>query len=141
MFKPTAPQGWNAVGEKVIIASKSTTRYVVLKTDGKVQLHPVLNMASAKLLLKTGKGDVVTVDESILDRGTIPRGVTIGIPYAPTGFPPRPRRAPRSAGPSANARARAAGPSRRPRSSWPHATWTRPKEASRSWPAANCCTS
>lgn len=87
MFKPTAPQGWNAVGEKVIIASKSTTRYVVLKTDGKVQLHPVLNMASAKLLLKTGKGDVVTVDESILDRGTIPRGVTIGIPYAPDRLP------------------------------------------------------
>ncbi|MFE3269464.1 type VII secretion protein EccB [Streptomyces sp. NPDC059215] len=87
MFKPTAPQGWDAVGEKVIIASDSTTRYVVLRTDGKVQLHPVLNMASAKLLLKTGKGEVVTVDESILDKGTIPRGVTIGIPYAPDRLP------------------------------------------------------
>ncbi|MFE2135531.1 type VII secretion protein EccB, partial [Streptomyces sp. NPDC059466] len=87
MFKPTAPQGWDTVGEKVIIASDSTTRYVVLRTDGKVQLHPVLNMASAKLLLKTGKGEVVTVDESILDKGTIPRGVTIGIPYAPDRLP------------------------------------------------------
>ncbi|MFF2999380.1 type VII secretion protein EccB [Streptomyces sp. NPDC057950] len=87
MFKPTAPQGWATVGEKVIIASDSTTRYVVLRTDGKVQLHPVLNMASAKLLLKTGKGEVVTVDESILDKGTIPRGVTIGIPYAPDRLP------------------------------------------------------
>ncbi|WP_406174059.1 type VII secretion protein EccB [Streptomyces sp. NBC_00996] len=87
MFKPTAPQGWNTPGEKVIIASKSTTRYVVLKTDGKVQLHPVLNMASAKLLLKSGKGEVVTVDESILDKGNIPHGVTIGIPYAPDRLP------------------------------------------------------
>ncbi|AVH56173.1 MULTISPECIES: type VII secretion protein EccB [Streptomyces] len=87
MFKPTAPKGWDTVGEKVIVASDSTTRYVVLKTDGKVQLHPVLNMASAKLLLNTGKGEVVTVDESILDKGTIPRGVTIGIPYAPDRLP------------------------------------------------------
>jgi len=87
MFKPTAPQGWDAVGEKVIIASESTTRYVVLKTDGKVQLHPVLNMASAKLLLKAGKGEVVTVDESVLDKGDIPHGVTIGIPYAPDRLP------------------------------------------------------
>ncbi|QLJ04600.1 type VII secretion protein EccB [Streptomyces sp. NEAU-sy36] len=87
MFRPTAPQGWDTPGEKVIIASKSTTRYVVLKTDGKTELHPVLNMASAKLLLADGKGDVVTVDESILDNGKIPHGVTIGIPYAPDRLP------------------------------------------------------
>ncbi|MCW7946874.1 type VII secretion protein EccB [Streptomyces hygroscopicus] len=87
MFRPTAPQGWDTPGEKVIIASKSTTRYVVLKTDGKTQLHPVLNMASAKLLLDDGKGEVVTVDESILDNGKIPHGVTIGIPYAPDRLP------------------------------------------------------
>lgn len=87
MFKPTAPKGWDIPGEKVIIASKSTTRYVVLKTGSKTQLHPVLNMASAKLLLATGKGEVVTVDESILDKGDIPHGVTIGIPYAPDRLP------------------------------------------------------
>ncbi|MFI5684803.1 type VII secretion protein EccB [Streptomyces sp. NPDC051636] len=87
MFRPTAPQGWDAPGEKVIIASKSTTRYVILTTDGRKQLHPVLNMASAKLLLKDGKGEVVTVDESILDNGKIPHGVTIGIPYAPDRLP------------------------------------------------------
>ncbi|MER5180192.1 type VII secretion protein EccB [Streptomyces sp. NPDC002896] len=86
MFKPTAPKGWDEPGEKVIVASDSTTRYVVLTTDGKTQLHPVLNMASAKLLL-VGKGDVVTVDESILDKGKIPHGVTIGIPYAPDRLP------------------------------------------------------
>ncbi|MFF5535359.1 type VII secretion protein EccB [Streptomyces cinerochromogenes] len=88
MFKPTAPQGWDDPGQKVIIASKSTTRYVVLKTKGKVQLHPVLNMASAKLVLDTQSDvDVVTVDESILDNGKIPHGVTIGIPYAPDRLP------------------------------------------------------
>jgi type VII secretion protein EccB len=86
MFKPTAPQGWDKPGEKVIVASKSTTRYVVLKTGDKTQLHPVLNMASAKLLIN-GDGDVVTVDESVLDKGKIPRGVTIGIPYAPDRLP------------------------------------------------------
>jgi type VII secretion protein EccB len=87
MFRPTAPQGWDTPGEKVIIASKSTTRYVILRTKGKAELHPVLNMASAKLLLKDGKGEVVTVDESILDNGKIPHGVTIGIPYAPDRLP------------------------------------------------------
>ncbi|MGW7527361.1 type VII secretion protein EccB [Streptomyces sp. NPDC054783] len=87
MFRPTAPQGWDTPGEKVIIASKSTTRYVVLTTNGKTELHPVLNMASAKLLLADGKGEVVTVDESILDNGKIPHGVTIGIPYAPDRLP------------------------------------------------------
>lgn len=87
MFRPTAPKGWDAPNEKVIIASKSTTRYVVLKTEGKVQLHPVLNMASAKLLLDPSKGDVVTVAESELDSGKITRGVTIGIPYAPDRLP------------------------------------------------------
>ncbi|MFF5028266.1 type VII secretion protein EccB [Streptomyces collinus] len=88
MFKPTAPQGWDTPATKVIIASKSTTRYVVLKTKGKAELHPVLNMASAKLVLNGQSDvDVVTVDESILDNGTIPHGVTIGIPYAPDRLP------------------------------------------------------
>ncbi|MEU3982286.1 type VII secretion protein EccB [Streptomyces sp. NPDC026672] len=88
MFKPTAPEGWNTPGAKVIIADKSTTRYVVLKTEGQLQLHPVLNMASAKLLLDESQGDVVTVSESVLDSGRIPHGVTIGIPYAPDRLPP-----------------------------------------------------
>ncbi|WP_369190438.1 type VII secretion protein EccB [Streptomyces sp. R08] len=87
MFKPTAPQGWDTPKSKVIIASKSTTRYVVLKTGDTVQLHPVLNMASAKLLLNPGQGEVVTVDESVLDGGKIPHGVTVGIPYAPDRLP------------------------------------------------------
>ncbi|MFG3284400.1 type VII secretion protein EccB [Streptomyces sp. NPDC048111] len=87
MFRPAAPPGWDTPGEKVIIASRSTTRYVVLTTDGTRQLHPVLNMASAKLLLDPGKGQVVNVDESVLDRGSLTRGATLGIPYAPDRLP------------------------------------------------------
>ncbi|MGW8950728.1 type VII secretion protein EccB [Streptomyces sp. NPDC055709] len=87
MFKPVAPQKWDSPGENVIIASKSTTRYVVLKTNGKTQLHPVLNMSSAKLLLLPDKGKVINVDESVLDNGKIPHGATLGIPYAPDRLP------------------------------------------------------
>ncbi|MEV2217910.1 type VII secretion protein EccB [Streptomyces sp. NPDC050997] len=87
MFSPTAPKGWNDPEEHVIVASDSTTRYVVLKTGKQKQLHPVLNMASAKLLLDPGKADVITVDEKILDSGKPPHGATIGIPYAPDRLP------------------------------------------------------
>ncbi|MGW0707031.1 type VII secretion protein EccB [Streptomyces sp. NPDC002643] len=87
VFSPTAPKGWADTGEHVIVASDSTTRYVVLKTDGRNQLHPVLNMASAKLLLDPAKADVITVDEKILDSGEPPHGPTIGIPYAPDRLP------------------------------------------------------
>ncbi|MFG2502571.1 type VII secretion protein EccB [Streptomyces sp. NPDC048441] len=87
MFKPAAKPGWDEPKQHVIIASKSTTRYVVLETKGKPQLHPVLNMASAKLLLDADKGDVINVDESVLDKGKIRHGATIGIPYAPDRLP------------------------------------------------------
>ena len=87
MFKPKAPEGWDEPEQKVIIGSESTTRYVVLKTGKKVQLHPVLNLASAKLLLDPGKGEVVKVDEKVLDKGDIPHGATLGIPYAPDRLP------------------------------------------------------
>lgn len=89
MFKPKAPKGWDKVAEKVIIGSESTTRYVVLKTDGQKQLHPVLNLASAKLLLDPSKYGIVEVDEETLDSGEIPHGATIGIPYAPDRLPDR----------------------------------------------------
>ncbi|MET7681546.1 type VII secretion protein EccB [Streptomyces sp. NPDC005423] len=87
MFRPTAPKGWATPGEHVIVASKSTTRYVVLKTGKEAQLHPVLNMASARLLLDPSKADVITVDEDVLDSGKPPHGATIGIPYAPDRLP------------------------------------------------------
>ncbi|MFI2379885.1 type VII secretion protein EccB [Streptomyces sp. NPDC018964] len=87
LFSPTAPKGWDEPGAHVIVASDSTTRYVVLKTEGKKQLHPVLNMASAKLLLDPDNDSVITVKEKILDSGEPPHGATIGIPYAPDRLP------------------------------------------------------
>ncbi|WP_415951357.1 type VII secretion protein EccB [Streptomyces sp. KLOTTS4A1] len=87
MFKPVAPKGWDTPGEHVIVADKSTTRYVVLKTGSKVQLHPVLNMASAKLLLNSDNGKVITVKEDLLDKSALHHGPTIGIPYAPDRLP------------------------------------------------------
>ncbi|MET9483474.1 type VII secretion protein EccB [Streptomyces sp. NPDC006638] len=87
MFKPVAPKEWDAVNENVIIASKSTTRYVVLRTGKTKQLHPVLNMASAKLLLDQDKGKVINVSESVIDRSDLAHGPTVGIPYAPDRLP------------------------------------------------------
>ena len=88
MFKPQAPKEWDAVGKNVIIGSESTTRYVVLKTGKKVQLHPVLNLTSAKLLINGNQGTKpISVDEKFLDGGKLQHGATIGIPYAPDRLP------------------------------------------------------
>lgn len=91
MFKPTAPKGWDTPGDHVIVGKDSTTRYVVLttKVDGKdkTRLHPVLNLASARLLLDPSKAKVVQVADKVLDAGKLPRGPIIGIPYAPDRLP------------------------------------------------------
>ncbi|OKK20330.1 type VII secretion protein EccB [Streptomyces sp. CB00455] len=91
MFKPTAPKGWADPGTQVLVGKQSTTRYVVLttKVNGKDQtrLHPVLNLASARLLLDPQKFKVVQVEDKVLDAGKPPRGPIIGIPYAPDRLP------------------------------------------------------
>ncbi|MEV7727634.1 type VII secretion protein EccB [Streptomyces sp. NPDC087917] len=91
MFKPQAPKGWSEPGTAVIVGKQSTTRYVVLSTkvNGKDQkrLHPVLNLASARLLLDPKKFKVVQIDDKVLDGGNPPRGPIIGIPYAPDRLP------------------------------------------------------
>ncbi|MBT1186150.1 type VII secretion protein EccB [Streptomyces sp. CJ_13] len=91
MFKPQAPKGWDAPGTAVIVGKQSTTRYVVLttKVNGKSQtrLHPVLNLASARLLLDPQKFKVIQVEDKVLDAGKPPRGPIIGIPYAPDRLP------------------------------------------------------
>ncbi len=90
ILKPVAPKGWDEVGKNVIVGDESTTRYVVLSSkdaNGKDQklLHPVLNLASAKLLLDP-KFQVVKVKESELD-GKLAHGPAVGIPYAPDRLP------------------------------------------------------
>ncbi|MFD5429892.1 type VII secretion protein EccB [Streptomyces sp. NPDC127084] len=92
VIKPAAPKGWDTPGEYVIVDSDSTTRYVVLDPDpkdGEVEkvLHPVLNYASAKLLLDKGKGKVIEVPAKEIDKSGIRHGATIGIPYAPDRLP------------------------------------------------------
>ncbi len=91
IIKPVAPQGWDEVGSNLLVGSDSTTRYVVLpNTDSNGQshklLHPVLNLASAKLLLNPDKFNVVKVKESELD-GKLAHGPAVGIPYAPDRLP------------------------------------------------------
>ncbi|GGV09960.1 type VII secretion protein EccB [Streptomyces litmocidini] len=91
MFSPTAPKGWDVPGTRVIIGKQSTTRYVVLETgkgkDKKTLLHPVLNLASARLLLDPDQFQVIQVDDKKLDEGKPPRGPILGIPYAPDRLP------------------------------------------------------
>ncbi|MFJ6249216.1 MULTISPECIES: type VII secretion protein EccB [unclassified Streptomyces] len=91
MFKPTAPKGWDEPGTRVIVGKQSTTRYVVLETGkGKARktlLHPVLNLASARLLLAPDKFQVIQVEDKKLDEGRPPRGPILGIPYAPDRLP------------------------------------------------------
>lgn len=87
MFKPAVPANWDTPNKNVIIGSESTTRYVVLTTDGRDQLHPVLNLSSARLLLDPDSFDIVSVNERELDNGRIPHGATLGIPYAPDRLP------------------------------------------------------
>ncbi|MDH6122446.1 type VII secretion protein EccB [Kitasatospora sp. GAS204B] len=85
LIKPTAPQGW-ADGSNVILGKDSTTRYVVLTSaDGTKMLHPVLNMASAKLVLPVNSKVVIVADSAIDNYAS--HGPTIGIPYAPDKLP------------------------------------------------------
>ncbi|WP_093798738.1 type VII secretion protein EccB [Streptomyces sp. Wb2n-11] len=92
VLKPSAPKGWDTAGEHIIVDSDSTTRYVVIKDKGPngkevPTLHPVLNYASAKLLLDKGKGSVIEVPGKDIDKSGIPHGATLGIPYAPDRLP------------------------------------------------------
>ncbi|MFG2334521.1 type VII secretion protein EccB [Streptomyces sp. NPDC048604] len=91
MLAPKAPKGWDAPGTHVVVGKQSTTRYVVLTTghgeNRRTLLHPVLNLASARLLLDPHAFDVVYVDDEVLDAGRPPRGPILGIPYAPDRLP------------------------------------------------------
>ncbi|WP_053850320.1 type VII secretion protein EccB [Streptomyces sp. NRRL B-24085] len=89
MLSPTAPKGWDEQGKNILVGSESTTRYVLVKTKGenKLSLHPVLNLASAKLLLNGENPQVMKIKESVLDNSKYPMGATVGIPFAPDRLP------------------------------------------------------
>lgn len=89
MLSPAAPKGWDQQGKNILVGSESTTRYVLVKTKGedKLSLHPVLNLASAKLLLNGESPQVMKIKESVLDNSKYPMGATVGIPFAPDRLP------------------------------------------------------
>ena len=129
---PRRPRSGTSPYENVIIASKSTTRYVVLKTDGKTQLHPVLNMSSRQAAPRPrtrARSSTSTSRSSTAARSRTAPPSASRTP--PTACPTRPKPAPPSAGRSASGPARAAGPSRRRRSSSPSASRRRPRAANR----------
>ncbi|GHH52405.1 type VII secretion protein EccB [Streptomyces candidus] len=87
LWQPAAPEGWEKPRQNVIVASRSTARYVVLDLDGTTRLHPVLNMSSARLLLEDDAKGFVKVDDRVLDESGLDRGPAVGIPYAPDRLP------------------------------------------------------
>ena len=71
---------WRTAGA-IVVERETGARYVVL--DGR--LHPVLNFASALLILGSGHPRVRTLPRRSLTGA--PRGATLGIPGAPDGLP------------------------------------------------------
>lgn len=80
LIKPGTPPGWKDKSS-LIVGRDSASRYVYL--DGK--LHPVLNIASGRLLLEPGGFKVNMVPEKQLN--SVDHGAPLGIPNAPDRLP------------------------------------------------------
>ncbi|MFF2087761.1 type VII secretion protein EccB [Nocardia sp. NPDC058176] len=78
------PQG--AIGDSLIVSGKdSGALYVVRQTeDGGKVLHPVLNLASARLITQSDAAPHAVKDNKLND---LPRGPMVGIPGAPSALP------------------------------------------------------
>ncbi|MGF1662626.1 MAG: type VII secretion protein EccB [Kineosporiaceae bacterium] len=79
-LRPGLPDDWDE--NRLIVAEDSGSRYV---TTGDGVLRPVLNIASARLVLAPADGSIVSVPDAELE--DLPRGATIGIPGAPDSLP------------------------------------------------------
>ncbi|MDQ4215268.1 type VII secretion protein EccB [Microbacterium sp. ASV81] len=79
LLRPGLPQGWQ--DNRLIVATDTGARYVSIKG----QLHPVINTASARLLIPAGKFSVIKTDRATLAK--IPVGPAIGIVGAPDDLP------------------------------------------------------
>ncbi|MET7768670.1 type VII secretion protein EccB [Nocardia sp. NPDC005366] len=79
------PQG--SIGDSLIVSGKqSGALYVVVQSeDGSKTLHPVLNLASARLIAGKSEAPHSVKDDKL---GSYPRGPLLGIPGAPTALPP-----------------------------------------------------
>ncbi|MGS2808689.1 type VII secretion protein EccB [Nocardia sp. MW-W600-9] len=78
------PQG--AIGDSLIVTGKqSGAMYVVVQgSDGTKTLHPVLNLASARLIAGSAAQPNSVKDSKL---GSMPRGPLVGIPGAPAAMP------------------------------------------------------
>ncbi|WP_278264921.1 type VII secretion protein EccB [Nocardia sp. AG03] len=78
------PQG--AIGDSLIVTGKqSGAMYVVVAAkDGSKTLHPVLNLASARLIAGTAESPNAVKDDKL---SSLPRGPLLGIPGAPVALP------------------------------------------------------
>ena len=79
LISPGLPSGWDS--NTLLLAKDSGARYVAIKGT----LYPVLNTASAKLIIPSKDFRVLTVDEAKI--ADAPRGKTIGITGAPDSLP------------------------------------------------------
>lgn len=80
LIKPGLPNGWD--NGKLILVSDTGARFVTI--DG--ELHPVINTASARLLLPASDFAVITTDQQNL--AGVSLGSTLGIVGAPDELPP-----------------------------------------------------
>lgn len=80
VIRPGGATTWKN-GKAVIVEKETGTRYVYRSRT----LYPVLNYASARLLLGSGSQ---TVQVSARSLGDTPRGAVLGIPGAPDALPP-----------------------------------------------------
>ncbi|MEU5408178.1 type VII secretion protein EccB [Nocardia asteroides] len=78
------PQG--AIGDALIVSGKqSGAMYVVVEAkEGEKTLHPVLNLASARLIAGEAQTPKSVKDDKL---GSMPRGPLLGIPGAPAAMP------------------------------------------------------
>ena len=67
-------------GDRIVMAKESGTRYVYYEE----RLHPVVNFASARLVLQRPADITAVTAASLLG---VPRGRSLGIPGAPDGLP------------------------------------------------------
>ncbi|MEN3309479.1 MAG: hypothetical protein V7603_5681 [Micromonosporaceae bacterium] len=80
VLAPRDAAGWRDPGA-VVVERESGARYVYL--DGR--LHPVLNYASALLILRSAQAHTVSVPRAAL--AGVPRGAPLGIAAAPDSLP------------------------------------------------------
>lgn len=80
IIRPGLPSGWD--NGRLVLVSDTGARYVTI--EGK--LHPVINTASARLLIPSSEFAVITTDQATLSG--IDLASTLGIVGAPDSLPP-----------------------------------------------------